>query len=447
MDEENLRDLENKHVIYGWQQQNIRTPTVFERTERVYLWDRSGKRYVDFCSGQINVNAGYSHPKILDAMARQMEKMTYVAPNFSTEARIVLSSLVAKYAPGDLEYVFFTNSGAEAIENAIKIARAVTGRSKIYSALPSYHGATAGAAAISGDPRRSYAEPVMPGVARFHYPNCYRCPFGQTSLPNCGLACFHNLQNQILLDGPETVAAIVLEPIVGTSGLYVPPIEFVQNIRTFTKEYGILLIFDETMSGWGRSGRWFASEHFDVIPDIMTTAKGISSAYVPLGAVVVPERIRDHFLNKGFVGGLTTEAHTLACAAAIANIKIYEEEKLIEKSASLGEHLLQKLHELKKKHPSVGDVRGRGLFSCIELTANRSLRKPLAGYRNSIQNVSAEITRRLFENGLLTIAKWDFIFIAPPLVITKDELDEGLHEIDRVLDCTDQLIDVVESRA
>jgi 4-aminobutyrate aminotransferase-like enzyme len=267
-----------------------------------------------------------------------------------------------------------------------------------------------------------YVEPAMPGLGKFHYSNCYRCPFGLDSPEACGRACLESLRNQILLDGPESIAAIVVEPIVGTSGLYIPPREFLLGIREICDQHRILLIFDETMSGWGRSGRWFACEHFDAVPGILTTAKGITSAYVPL------------------VGGLTTEGHALACAAGIANIEVYRKEKPIDRSALLGEYLLRRLNELKQIHPSIGDVRGKGLFACIEFSSDRDKKMPLAGYRNSQKNIASEITRRLLEFGVIVIAKWDFLFIAPPLVITQEELDCGIEAIDKVLEYTDQML-------
>lgn len=436
----NLREHERNHVIYGWQRQMTGSAPIIERAQHIYLWDSEGNRYADFCAGQMNVNVGYGHPKVLSAMRQQMEMLTYVAPTFATEARIRLSAMIAECAPGDLQYTFFANSGAEAIETAIKIARAVTGRSKIYSAWQSYHGATAGAGAVSGDPRRQFVEPSMPATAKFHYPNCYRCPLGLDNPSSCGLACLQSFLNQILFDGPETVAAIVLEPVVGTSGLYVPPVDFVSGIRKFCDRYGILLIFDETMSGWGRTGKWFAAEHFGVVPDILTTAKGITSGYVPLSATVVNREIRDHFIQRNFVGGVTTEAHALACAAAIANIQIYKEEGLIERSAILGAYLYERLLGMKEVHPCIGDIRGKGLFACIELSSNRKLKTPLAGYRNVKGDVTSEFCRRLLSLGVFVVAKWDFVFIAPPLSITREELDDGLDKIDRALRYLDELV-------
>ncbi|MCK1420543.1 MULTISPECIES: aminotransferase class III-fold pyridoxal phosphate-dependent enzyme [unclassified Bradyrhizobium] len=437
---QSLKELEAAHVVYGWQRQEVRAPAIFEKASRCYLWDTDGKKYLDFGSGQINVNVGYGHERVLAAIRAQMERTTYLPPTLPTEARIRLASMIANHMPGMLKYVFFTNSGSEAIENALKIARAVTRRQKVYSAWQSYHGATAGAAAISGDPRRMYVEPSLPGLGKFHYPNCYRCPFGQVAPPQCRFACLHSFRNQLVHDGPETVAAIVLEPISGTSGIYVPPQQYVQGVRELCDEYGVLLILDETMSGWARTGRWFACEHFCVSPDILVTAKGITSGYVPLGAVVLTSKVRDHFLDRAFVGGLTNEAHPLACSAGIANIEVYEEEQLAERSAALGRYLHDQLMVLHRKHPSVGDVRGKGLFACLELTQDRRSKAPLAGYRDKIRNVSEELCRRLFQLGLIVIAKWDFVFIAPPLIVTAEEIDDGIAKIDEVLSYTDELI-------
>jgi len=430
---------DGSHVVYGWQPQRVQPKARFVRSERVYLWGADRLRYMDFAAGQMNVNVGYSHPKVLAAMRRQMEDMTYVPPAFETEPRTALARLIVERMPEDLQYVFFTNSGSESVETAIKIARAVTGRAKIYSAWRSYHGTTAGASAISGDPRRLFVEPALVSVNKFHGATCYCCPFGRRAPPDCEFTCLESLRNTVFLDGPETVAAIVLEPIVGTSGLHVPPPEFVRGVRQLCSEYGILLILDETMTGWGRTGQWFACEHYDVSPDILVTAKGITSAYVPLGATVMTAQIYEFFLDRVFVGGLTNEGHALACAAGIANIDVYESEGLIERSRVLGDYLLERLHDLKERHPSIADVRGKGLFACLELTADRATKAPLAGYRDHKGNVTAELLQRLFEMQLLLVAKWDYVFIAPPLIIEKDEIDAGLEKIDRALAYTDRL--------
>ncbi|BAM86978.1 aminotransferase [Bradyrhizobium oligotrophicum S58] len=249
-----------------------------------------------------------------------------------------------------------------------------------------------------------------------------------------------SLERQIDHDGPETIAAIVLEPIVGTSGLYVPPVDFIKGIRKLCDEHGVLLIFDETMTGWGRTGRWFACEHFDVVPDILVTAKGITSGYVPLGVTVFTPAIREKFLDTAFVGGLTNEGHTLACAAGIANIEVYEQEGLIERSAALGEYLNKSLLELQAMHPSVGSVRGKGLFACLELSSDRERRIGIAGYRNARCTIAGEITSRMLQMGVFVVAKWDFIFVAPPLIISRTALTEAIEKLDKVLAYTDELV-------
>jgi taurine---2-oxoglutarate transaminase len=427
-------------VIYGWLPQRQPPVLCIERAEEASLWDSSGRRFTDLCAGQMNVNAGYGHPHILSAMARQMAQLVYVPPNFATVPRSALAEKMLSHLPAALRHVFFTNSGSEAIEIAIKVARAVTGRTKIYSAWRSYHGTTAGAATLSGDPRRLFFEPGLAGVSRFHGSTCSSCAFGDRSPPECAWACLQSLRNSVVLEGPETIAAILLEPITGTSGVHPAQPEFLRGVRKLCDEYGILLIFDETITGWGRTGRWFACEHYGVTPDLMTTAKGITSAYVPLGALLMSARIRESFLDRPFVGGLTNEGHALACATAIANIEVLENEGLVRRAELFGEHLLARLKQMKARHPSIGDVRGKGLLACIELTADRASRTPLAGYRDERGNVSRELTARLLERGVLLIAKWDFVFLAPPLTIDNAQLDVALDHLDEVLSFTDTLV-------
>lgn len=427
-------------MVYGWLPQRQPPPACFVRGEGAYLWDVNHKRYFDACAGQINVNVGYGHPDIIAAMRRQMGELTYVAPYFETTAKSGFAAKIATRTPAGLNYVFFTNSGSEAIETAIKVARAVTGRAKIYSTWRSYHGMSLGAASISGDPRRLFAEPGLVGSTRFHGSTCDSCAFGHASPPDCTFACLHHLRETILLDGPETIAAIVLEPITGTSGVHAAQPEFIRGVRRLCDEYGILLVFDETITGWGRTGKWFACEHYGVVPDLLTTAKGITSAYVPLGAVVMTSRIRDFFLDRPFVGGLTNEGHALACAAGLANMAVLEKESLVERSRALGERLMRGLSELKSRHLSVMKVRGQGLLACVELTSDPDSGAPLAGYRDYLGNVSKEITDRMFRCGTLVIAKWDFIFVAPPLVVEEQQLDEMLNALDEALSYTDGLM-------
>ncbi|TFG57991.1 MAG: aminotransferase class III-fold pyridoxal phosphate-dependent enzyme, partial [Spirochaetales bacterium] len=411
-----------------------------DRAEGIHMWDTDGKQYIDFCSGLLNVNIGHGNKHVLDAMKKQMEKLTYVAPSFGTEAKAVLGKMISEVTPGDLDYTFYTNAGAEAIENAIKASRWFTGRHKIYSSWRGYHGATSGAVTLTGDPRRWAAEPGIPGVVKFFTPYPYNCPFGSRDDEECGRKTLEVLKTQVMLDGPKTIAAIFMEPIIGTNGIIIPPKNFMQGVRQLCDENGIVLVIDETMGGWGRAGKWFAIEHFDIVPDIMTTSKGITSGYVPLGAMMVNKKIWDFFQNHPFTSGLTYSGHALACAAAIANIEVYRSEKLIEKSAENGEYLHKLLLGLKEKHPSVGDVRCKGLWACIEFTSDRKTRAPLADFADRKQNISAALSKKFFELGLWIFAKWDYAFIAPPLIITREQLDDAVSRIDKALELTDSLI-------
>lgn len=440
MSVEEIKKWDREHVVYCWKKQRSSSPIIMARTDGVYQWDIEGKRYIDFCAGLLCVNIGHGNKHVINAMKEQMEKVCYVGSMFGTEVRARLAKMISEVTPGDLDYVFFTNCGAEAVENAIKAAKWYTGRSKIYSAWRGYHGATAGAISITGDPRRIPTEPGVPGAVKFFGPYCYRCPYGYKNENECGLACLETLKTQVMLEGPKTIAAIIIEPIVGTSGIIVPPKAFVKGVRQLCDENGIVMISDEVMAGWGRAGKWFGIEHFDVIPDIITTAKGLTSSYVPLGAVIWNKKIMDHFCEHPFVGGLTYAGHALACAAGIANIEVYRSEDLIEKSRLSGDYLGKKLEELRERHPSVGDVRWKGLWACIELVANKKTKEPLAGYCDSRRNVSAELNKRLCEMGLTLFAKWDFIFISPPLIITREQIDEAVGMIDKSLEYTDSLV-------
>ncbi|EKD51057.1 MAG: hypothetical protein ACD_62C00357G0011 [uncultured bacterium] len=440
MTNEEIRQWDKEHCVYCWKKQRSTQPIIMERAEGIYQYDIDGKRYIDFCSGLLSINIGHGNKHVLDAMKAQMDKLCYVGSMFGTDVRAKLCKMISEVTPGDLNHVFFTNGGAEAVENALKAARWYTGRQKIYSAWRGYHGATAGAISITGDPRRWPAEPAVPGAGKFFGPYCYRCPFGYKNENECKMQCLEVLKTQVMIEGPKTIAAIIIEPIVGTSGLIVPPKEFVKGVRQLCDENGIVMISDEVMAGWGRCGKWFGIEHFDVVPDIITTAKGLTSSYVPLGAVIWNKKIMDHFCQTPFTGGLTYSAHALACAAAVANIEVYKKENLIEKSAKDGDYLGQKLIELKENHPSVGDVRWKGLWACIELVENKISKEPIAGYVDAKRNVSLELNKRLIAMGLTLFAKWDFIFIAPPLIITRPQIDEAIAMIDKALEYTDEIV-------
>ena len=440
MNSASIIKTDREHVIYSWAVQGKVNPVAIDRAEGIYMYTPEGKRITDFASGLICVNVGHSHPHVLRAIKEQMEKITYISPSFTSEAKAKLCSMIADVTPGNLDYVFLCNGGADANENAIKTARWFTGRHKIYSAWVSYHGATAGAITLTGDTRRWPAEPGIPGVVKYFGPYPYRCPFGSEDMEECAKRTLNVLKTQIMIDGPKSIAAIFMESIVGTNGIIIPPKSYMKGVKEICEDNGILLVVDEVMAGWGRTGKWFGIEHFDVMPDIMTTAKGLTSGYIQLGAMIWSKKIWDHFYDKPFVSGLTYTGHTLACAAGIANIEVYKNEKLIEKTAELGKYFTERLNSLKDKHPSVGDVRNLGLWACIELVSDRKTKAPIAGYNDCKRNISVEITRRCLDLGLYIYSKWDFIFLAPPLVITKEQLDESLNVIDNVLKYPDSLV-------
>lgn len=440
MTPEELYELDRAHTIYSWKAQKDIKPIIMDHADGVYMYDIRGKEYIDFCSGLLCVNLGHNNAHVKEAMKAQMDKVCYVGTMFGTEPKAVLSKMISEVTPGDLDYVFYTNGGAEAVENALKSARWFTGRQKIYSAWRSYHGATAGAISVSGDPRAWIAEPAVPGTYKYFAPYPYRCPFGSTTDEEANVRALEMLKTQLMLEGPQTVAAILMEPITGTNGIIIPSKTFVQGVRQLCDQYGIVMIIDETMGGWGRAGKWFAMEHYDVVPDIMTTAKGLTSGYVPLGIMVWNKKLWDFFWNKPFQGGLTYNGHALACAAGIANIQEYRRLDLINASATQGRYLEKQLQALKAAHPSIGDVRIKGLWACIELTSNRETKAELAGFCDRIRNVSGELTRILSEGGVHCFCKWDYIFIAPPLIITPAQIDQAVKVIGQALEYTDSLV-------
>ena len=440
MNTEELQKLDREHVIYSWKQQGGWKPTMIDHAEGIYMYDTDGRKIIDGCSGLLNINLGHGNRHVLDAMKTQMEKLCFVSPGFGTEPKAKLAAMVAEVTPGDLDYMLFTNGGAEANENALKSARWFTGRHKVYAAWKSYHGATAGAITLTGDPRRWPAEPGIPGVVHFFGPYPYRCPFGSRDPEECGEKTLAVLKEQLMYDNPKSVAAIIIEPIVGTNGIIVPPKSYMKGLRQLCDENGILLISDEVMSGWGRAGKWFGIEHFDIVPDIISTAKGLTSGYVQLGATIWSKKIWDFFQERKFVSGLTYCGHALACACGIANIEAYTKDSLIEKAAKDGEYLSKKLAALGSKHPSVGDTRCLGLWACIELVSDKKTKAPLAGFNDSIRNVSAQLGKIFMDNGLYLYCNWDYIFISPPLIISRQQIDEMVDVIEKGLDWTDTLV-------
>lgn len=420
--------LNREYTLFTWTVQGTVDPIPAVRAEGVYFWDANGKRYLDFSSQLINVNIGHEHPKVVRAIQEQAARLCFVQPALATEPRGLLGKKLAEITPGNLKKAFFCLGGAEANENAIKIARWTTGRTKILARYNSYHGATHGAIALTGDYRRLAAEPVMPGVVHVLDPYCYRCSFGWTR-DTCHRECITHIEEVLRWEGPDRVAAIFLEGITGTNGIIIPPDDYWPRIRSICDKYGILLVDDEVMSGFGRTGRWFAVDHWGVVPDMMTMAKGLTSGSVPLAAVVVSEPIARYFEDHSLLGGLTYGSHTLSCAAGLATVEVYQEDGLVENAVRLGKILGEGLEELKARHRSVGDVRYIGLFSAIELVKDRATKEPLP---------SANLSKFLRERGLFTYLPLNLIFAAPPLCITEAQLNEGLAILDHALDIADK---------
>jgi taurine--2-oxoglutarate transaminase len=428
-----------QYVLHSWSVQDAVDPIPVAGGEGRYFWDYDGKRYLDFASQLVNVSIGHQHPKIVAAIKEQAERLCTIGPPMATEARSTLARLLAEVTPGDLQLSFFTNGGAEANENAVKLARWYTGRHKIIARYRSYHGATAGAITLTGDPRRWAAEPGIPGVVRMLDPYTYRCPAGHPDpCPVCTGA--PHLEEILQYEGAHTVAAVILEPIVGTNGIIVPPDGYLQAIREVCDRHGILLIADEVMAGFGRTGQWFGVDNWDVVPDILTVAKGINSGYVPLGAMIVRKPIADWVRDKYFAGGLTYSGHPLACASAVASIEAFKEEGIVENSAEMGGVFAEKLRELESKHPSIGDVRGLGCFWGIELVKNRKTREPLVPFNATGEAFApvARVAKAALERGLYLMTHWNVIIVAPPLTITRDEIDEGIGILDEALSIADE---------
>jgi taurine--2-oxoglutarate transaminase len=430
-----------QHTIFEWTAQANFVPLTMAKAKGVHFWDAQGKRYLDFNSQLMSVNIGHGDERVIRAIKEQADKLVYANPYMATEPRAVLGQMLAEIAPGDLDKAFFTLGGADANENAIRIARLVTGRHKIVVRYRSYHGATAGAATLTGDPRRFGAEPGIPGVCRILDPYRYRCSFCQEK-PACTLQCLRHVEEVLDYEGPKNVAAIMMETVTGTNGIIIPPDGYLQGLRALCDKHGILLILDEVMSGFGRTGKWFATNHWNVVPDIMTVAKGLTSSYLPLGAVLMSAKVAGHFDQNLYYGGLTYSSHPMSCAAAIATLKVYDEDGLVENAAAIGRLLAKELEKLKAKHPSIGDVRSIGLFSIVELVKDRTSREPLVPYNAKADQMALMNRLNSFfrENGLYTFIRWNNFFINPPLCITEEQLMEGLAIVDRGLSVTDEAV-------
>jgi taurine--2-oxoglutarate transaminase len=437
-----VKDDAKRYVLHSWSVQDALDPIAVAGAEGRYFWDYDGNRYLDFASQLVNVSIGHQHPKLVAAIKEQADRLCTIGPPMANDKRSEAARLIAEVMPGDLERTFFTNGGAEANENAIKLARWYTGRHKIVARYRSYHGATAGAITLTGDPRRWAAEPGIPGVVRLLDPFTYRCPAGHPDpCPVCTGA--PHLEEILQYEGPETVAAVILEPVTGTNGVIVPPGGYLQSIREVCDRHGILLIADEVMAGFGRTGKWFAVDHWDVVPDILTMAKGINSGYVPLGAMAIREQIAEWARDKYFAGGLTYSGHPLACAVGVASIEAFREEGIVEHAAAMGAAFDDALHGLVARHPSIGDVRGLGCFWGLELVRNRETREPLVPFNATGEAAApvARLAKAALERGLYLMTHWNVVIICPPLTITPEELTEGMAVLDDCLAIADEYYD------
>ncbi len=434
-----ILELTRSHTLYDWSVQSAVNAIAIDRARGVYMWDAEGKRYLDFNSQLMSVNIGHGDPRMTAAVAAQMERVSYVVPTaFTTDVRAEAGRLLAEITPASLTKAFFTTGGTDAVENAVRMARLYTGRQKVLARYRSYHGATAGSIALTGDPRRWPAEPSVPGVVRIPDAYPYRCRFCAAA-GSCTLDCLNATEDIIQFEGPHTIAALIAETVVGTNGILVPPDGYLQGLRELCTKYGIVYIADEVMCGFGRTGKWFAVDHWGVQPDIMTVAKGLTSSYIPLGAAMVSEPIAQHFEKTFLNAGLTYHSHAVGCAAAVACINIYKEDGLIENAAAMGEILKAELHAMQQRHPCIGEVRSLGLFSIIELVKDRATREPLVPF-NPTGAQMADMNRLkafLLERGLFTLIRWNTVFCNPPLCITEAQLREGLALIDEGLTLID----------
>ncbi|HET9188312.1 MAG TPA: aspartate aminotransferase family protein [Acidothermaceae bacterium] len=428
------------HVFHSWSAQALINPVAIAEAHGSYFTDYDGNRYLDFASQLVNVNIGHQHPKLVAAIQDQAAKLCTIQPSFANDARSEAARLIAELAPGTLNQVFFTNGGAEAIENALRMARLHTGRHKVLAAYRSYHGATAGAIAVTGDPRRWASEPAVPGVVHYWGPYLYRSAFHATTPEEESARALQHLRDLIMVEGAHTIAAILLETIVGTNGVLVPPPGYLSGVREICDEFGIVFIADEVMAGFGRAGEWFAIDHWGVTPDLITFAKGVNSGYVPLGGVIIADHIAETFAQRAYPGGLTYSGHPLACAAAVASIAIFKEEGIVEHARSLGADVIgPELAKLADRHPSVGEVRGVGVFWALELVRDRATREPLVPFNAAGADAQPmnELATACKRRGVWPFTHFNRVHVVPPCTISESELREGLAVLDDALNVAD----------
>ena len=428
------------YTLFSWSKQKGATPIAVKYGEGVYLYDYDDKKIIDFSSGLMNVNIGHGDQRITEAVVKQMQEVAYVTPSCVTKVRGELGKKLAEICPGDLNKAFFTLCGATSIENAIKLARLYTGRHKILSRYQSYHGASIGAMSASGDPRRLAVDSQQaPNFKHFDLPYLYRWEYGEENLLKESVA---QLERMIAYESPNNIAAILLEGESGSSGCLQYPKGYLKAVRTICDQHGILLIMDEVMSGFGRTGQWFGFQNHDIVPDMICMAKGLTCGYLPFGCLMVTDKIASKYDNNVLAIGLTYSAHPVSCAAALATIKVYEDDGLIENTVAMGKYMEEKAAEMMKKHPSIGDFRNTGLLGCFELVKNRTTKEPMAPFNAKPDEmvVMNKVAAKLKELGLYTFVRWSYIFVAPPLCITKAQIDEGLAIISEAIKIADEQV-------
>jgi taurine--2-oxoglutarate transaminase len=431
-----------KYNLYSWSAQKKISPMVVSKAEGIFFWDEDGKKYYDMSSQLVNSNLGHGHKKLIQAIKDQAEKMAFMGPGYSVDVRSEAAQKIVELSGLEGAKIFFVNAGAEANENAIKFAKAYTGKWKIFSAYRCYHGASFGASALTGEPRRFIAEPGVPGFIHFDGPYPYRAPKAVKFNSEADVTEFYLelLENQILYENPDSIAAIFFETVVGSNGILIPPKGYYEGVRALCDKYNIVLVFDEVMAGFYRTGTAFAFHQFNVKPDLVTFAKGSTCGYVPLGGVIVSEKIAKTFDEKKMFNGLTYSAHPMGCAVAIATLDAYKEDKIEENVRKQGKVLADLLDEMEKKHASVGQARHIGLFSAVELVKSKATREPLVSFNSDPEGLMNKIVGMLKVEGFSTYSHENMILICPPLNITETELREGLAILDKVLDSVDCMI-------
>jgi taurine--2-oxoglutarate transaminase len=430
------------YTLFSWSKQKGLNPIAVKYAEGLYLYDYEGKRYLDFSSGLINVNIGHGNPRVTQAVVEQMQQVSYVTPSCVTKVRGELGKKLAEITTGNLTKTLFTVCGATAIENAIKLARLYTGRHKIIARYRAFHGASYGAMTAGGDPRKLQSDSQQaPNVIHVEDPYCYRCPWGK-EIQSCKRECVSHIERVIEFEGPENIAAILMEGESGSSGCIKYPPDYLQKVRALCDKHGILLIADEVMSGFGRTGKWFAVDVHGVVPDMIATAKGLTAGYLPLGALIVSDKIADHFNDKALMLGLTYSAHPVTCAAGLEVLKIYEDDHLIENAAEMGRYIDERAAEMKKVHPSIGDFRNTGLLGCFELVKNRNSKEPMAPFNAKPDEmvIMNKVAAKIKELGMYAFVRWNYVFVAPPLTITKEQVDEGLAIISQAISIADEYV-------